>query len=97
MVGVAPCNFDNNKSNFNNCGWYLHIESYLYSGPPYNFSTKATNLKQVNNELIMVMNMKNKSLKFIIDNEDKGESYIDIPIDNPITPAISLYNIILFH
>ena len=93
MVGVAPCNFDNNKSNFSNCGWYLHIESYLYSGPPHNYSTKGTNLKKVNNEIIMVMNMKNKSLKFIINNEDKGESYTNIPIDNPITPAVFLYNI----
>ena len=38
------------------------------------------------------MNMKKRSLKFIINNEDKGDSYIDIPIDKPIFPAVILYH-----
>ena len=38
------------------------------------------------------MNMKKKSLKFIINNEDKGDSYIGIPIDKPLFPAILLMN-----
>ena len=38
------------------------------------------------------MNMKTRSLKFIIDNEDKGESYTNIPIEKPIFPAVLLYN-----
>ena len=38
------------------------------------------------------MNMKKKTLKFIINNEDKGVSYTNIPIDKPISPAIVLYN-----
>jgi len=36
--------------------------------------------------------MNKRALKFIIDNEDKGESYSDIPIDKPIFPAVLLYN-----
>ena len=36
------------------------------------------------------MNMKKRTLKFIINNEDKGDSYTDIPIDKPIFPAICL-------
>ncbi len=36
--------------------------------------------------------MKTRSLKFIIDNEDKGESYTNIPIEKPIFPAVLLYN-----
>ena len=36
--------------------------------------------------------MNKRTLKFIIDNEDKGESYSDIPIDKPIFPAVLLYN-----
>ena len=39
------------------------------------------------------MNMKERTLKFIIDNEDNGESYKDIPLDKPLTPAVFLYNI----
>ena len=35
--------------------------------------------------------MKNGTLKFIVDNEDKGESYNNIPTDKPLYPAIFLY------
>ena len=38
------------------------------------------------------MNMKKRTLKFIINNEDKGDSYTDIPIDKPIFPAVLLYD-----
>ena len=38
------------------------------------------------------MDMNERSLKFIIDGEDKGESYKDIPLDKPIAPAIFLYD-----
>ena len=37
------------------------------------------------------MNMKKRTLKFIINNEDKGDSYTDIPIDKPISPPVFLY------
>ena len=36
--------------------------------------------------------MKKRTLKFIINNEDKGDSYINIPMDKPIAPAILLYH-----
>ena len=38
------------------------------------------------------MNMKKRTLKFIIDNENKGDSYTDLPIDKPLYPAICLIN-----
>ena len=34
--------------------------------------------------------MKKRTLKFIINNEDKGHSYNDIPIDKSIFPAVCL-------
>ena len=34
--------------------------------------------------------MKKRTLKFIINNEDKGDSYTDIPIDKPLFPAVLL-------
>ena len=36
--------------------------------------------------------MKKRTLKFIINNEDKGDSYTNIPIDKPLFPAIWLYS-----
>ena len=37
------------------------------------------------------MNMKKRTLKFIINNEDKGDSYNNIPVDKPLFPAICLH------
>ena len=39
------------------------------------------------------MDMDKRALKFIIDNEDKGDSYTNIPIDKPIFPTILLYHV----
>ena len=33
------------------------------------------------------MNMKKVSLKYLINNEDKGDTYIIIPLDKPIFPC----------
>ena len=56
-------------------------------------STFEGALSKVNDEVIVVMNMKKRTLKFIINNEDKGDSYINIPIDKPLFPAVLLGNI----
>ena len=91
-IGVAPIDFDIHSSNDTNCGWYLYCSGpTLYSGPPFNYNGKNANLSKVNDEIILVMNMKKRTLKFIINNEDKGDSYINIPIDKPIFPAVLLY------
>ena len=83
LVGVAPIDFDINSSTYSTCGWYYCCyDSNLYSGPPYNYSNKNSGLNKVKDEIIIVMNMKKRTLKFIINNEDKGDSYNDIPIDN---------------
>ena len=39
------------------------------------------------------MNLEKGTLKFIINNEDKGESYTNIPVDKPLFPAVCLYDI----
>ena len=97
MIGVASKDFDINSSTFNTCGWYLCCCSFysnptLFSGPPHNYSNKNTKLSKVNNEIIVIMNMEQRALKFIIDNDDKGDSYTDIPIDKPLFPAVLLFN-----
>ena len=89
MVGVASIDFDFNSSNFGNCGWYFYCyDSTLYSGPPHKYSCKRTNLSQVKDEIIIIMNMSKRALKFIINGEDKGESYTDIPLDKPLFPSV---------
>ena len=94
MVGVATTNFDFNTASYQvdkNFGWYFHFNGLLYSGPPHNYCLKSSGLKCKSNEIRMIMNMKKRSLKFIIDNEDKGDSYTDIPLDKPISPSILLF------
>ena len=92
MVGVAPSDFDINSSIYN-CGWYFYCyDLCLYSGPPFKYSGSGTNLAKVDNEIILVMNMKKRSLKFIINGEDKGDSYINIPMDKSLYPAVILYH-----
>ena len=93
MVGVAPIDFDINlMDNYEKCGWYCYcFDSSLYSGPPFNYNGKSLGLSKIDNEIIVIMNMKKRTIKFKINNEDKGDSYINIPIDKPIFPAI------LFH
>ena len=91
MVGVNTIDFDINSSDFIKSGWYINCYgSSLYSGPPFNYNNKTTNLGIVKNEIIIVMDMNKGSLKFIINNEDKGESYNNIPLDKPISPSIFL-------
>lgn len=94
MVGVAPIDFDINLvDNYEKFGWYYCCHnSNLYSGPPFNYSNKNSGLSKINNEIIVMMNMKKKTLKFKINNEDKGDSYINIPIDKPIFPSVLIYD-----
>ena len=36
------------------------------------------------------MDMDKRTLKFIINNEDRGDQYTNIPIDKPLFPAVLL-------
>jgi hypothetical protein len=90
-VGVAPMDFKVDSSSYN-YGWYFDCSnSCLYSGPPNNYDGKLTFMNRVKDEIIVIMDMNKGTLKFIIDNEDHGESYSDIPLDKPLAPAVFLY------
>ena len=92
-VGIVPKDYNINSSNNYSCGWcFYNYYAALYSGPPQNFNHKNTNLNKIKNEIVIVMNMNKGTMKFIIDNEDKGESYTGIPLDKPLVPVIFLYD-----
>ena len=79
MIGVAPTDFDICASSYNTLGWYFYCyNSTLYSGKPHNYNNKKTNLSKVRNEIEIFMDMNKGTLKFIVDNEDKGLSFKDI-------------------
>ena len=93
MIGVTSIDFDFNSSSYNTSGWFFYCyNSTLYSGKPHNYNNKKTNLGKVKDEVEVVMDMNKGTLKFIIDNEDKGDSYNDIPLDKPLVPVIFLYD-----
>ena len=71
---------------------FIYIIFCPYSGPSHNYNDKKTNLSKIKDEIIVIMNMNKRTLKFIINYEDKGESYTDIPIDKPPFPAVILYH-----
>ena len=54
------------------------------------FYSKYNHLSSIKDEVIIIMNMEKRTLKFIIDNEDKGDQYTDIPIDKPLFPTVLL-------
>ena len=90
-VGVSSIDFNNNELHLFKNGWYIDCnDSTLYSGPPHKYMRKKSNLNQVKDEITVVMNMNKGTLKFIINNEDKGEAYTNIPIDKPLTPSVIL-------
>ncbi len=93
MVGVTSTDFNINASSYNTCGWYFYCyNSTLYSGKPQNYNNKKTDLNKVRDQIDIVMDMNKGNLKFIIDNEDKGDSYQNIPLDKPLVPVILLYD-----
>ena len=97
MIGVAPIDFNVNQldeSDFaiNICGWYFYCyDLKLYSGPPHNYINKNSGINELLDEIVVIMNMNKRSLKFIVNNVDKGEQYQNIPIDKPLFPVVCLF------
>ena len=90
-VGIAPIDLDIKSDSPYKYGWYLYCEnSTLYSGPPYNYDAKNTQLNEVKNEIIVIFDKIKRTLKFIVDGDDKGESFTNIPLDKPIVPVVTL-------
>ena len=94
-IGVATIDFDIHTSIYDTCGWYLYCKASpptLYSGPPFKYDGVKTNLGDIKDEVVVVTNLKKRTIKFIINNEDKGDSYSNIPIDKPLFPAVILHD-----
>ena len=86
-------NKENKNGSISNLGWYFRCSnSKLYSDSPQDFRDKKTKLNKIIDEIKIIMNMEKGILKFIIGNEDKCEIYENIPINEPIVPAVLLYD-----
>ena len=92
-IGIASEDFDFNSPlpNKKNLSWYFKCnDGCLYSGPPSNLDYFESNLKKRGNEIMVIMDMNKGTLKFIIDNEDKGNTFENIPTDKPLFPSVLL-------
>jgi hypothetical protein len=88
-VGIASNDFNPSNPHWNK-GYFLYCkQSFLYS---VTYSGKNKNIKKVDNEVIVELNMKTKTLKFIIDGDDKIVAFTDIPTEKPLYPAVILYD-----
>ena len=88
-VGIASDDFNPSNPHWNK-GYFLYCkQSFLYS---VTYSGKNKNIKKVDNEVIVELNMKTKTLKFIIDGDDKIVAFTDIPTEKPLYPAVILYD-----
>ena len=91
-VGIAPIDIKFDSLRPFQKGWFYYCcDSNLYSGPPHNFAPEKTHINSKSNEIVAIMDMPKRTLKYIIDNKEI-EAYTDIPLDKPIAPCVTLYN-----
>lgn len=99
FTGVAPCDIDQNEENCNSCGWYFNCcDSTLHSGPPHNYKRKEYGPRREMGEYVktgdivgVVMDTTKNELSFVLDGENFGVAYKEIPLDKPIAPCAILY------
>ena len=89
LVGIANNEFDVNNPSFYNNGWFICLCcNQLYSGAPQNIKNNKINLDLLDGEeIILIMNMKNGTLKVRIDSNEE-EIYKEIPTDKPLFPPV---------
>ena len=99
MIGIAPSNFNLNEPKYEDFGWHFYCKTAtLFSGPPHKFYNKISDLNIPKDEITIIVNMDNGSLKYIIDgdynnnNNNNKLSYINIPLNKPLTLVVFLYD-----
>jgi hypothetical protein len=91
LVGIAPYDLDLNAEQIFSKGYFFYLyNSTFYSGEPYNYYGKTSNLDKTKDEITIEMDAMTNTLKFIIDGKDC--SYKDIPSDKKYVPAVVLFN-----
>ena len=92
-VGIVPKDYDISKSSNYSCGWcFYNFYPALYSGPPHYYDMKETNLNHIKEEIVIVANTEKGTIKFIVDKVDKGDSFNNIPFEQPFVPVVFLYS-----
>ena len=90
MVGISFTNFPSGNSNCEENGWLLNCNNLrLYSNSK---NSVISNLSEIDDEILIIFNSYFGTLKFIINNEDKGDSFFNIPLDKPLTPIVFLFD-----
>ena len=100
LIGVAPSDIDQDKANFNKCGWYFHCySSTLHSGPPHSYKwprkeygprKEDGNYVHTGDSVGVVMDTAKGELSFALDGVNLGVAYEGIPLDKPLVPCVIL-------
>lgn len=99
MVGVAPANIDLNEDlPHMTCGWYFYCKDAMFYSNPYAHRRttkykKWSDAVKVSDEVGVVVDTGNRTISFVVANECLGPSYVDVPVDRPLVPAVCLYKI----
>ena len=98
FVGATPFDMDQNRDNFNKCGWYFDcFGSTLCSGPPHNYRSKEYGPRKEKGQYAhtgdsvgVVMDTAKGNLAFILNGANLGVAYEGIPLDKPLVPCVIL-------
>ena len=89
-IGIASNDFNQKSPHWNKGYFFCCKNSALCS---VMFSGKNKNIKKVEDEVLVELNMKTRILKFIINGDDKIDAYNDIPVDKRLFfPVVILYD-----
>lgn len=93
-IGVVPNSSTIDIDKPYKYGYLLYCNDMtFYSGPPHSYNGKKTNLKKMKDSIVVILDMIKGTLKFIVDGDENADYYSDIPLDKPLVPIITLYNI----
>ena len=101
LIGVAPADIDQgDDNNYKKCGWYLHCHDFTFcSGPPHNCDGKVYGPRKKIGKYVrnkdtvgVVMDVMKGELSFVMNKENLGVAYDEIPTDKPLVPCAILWN-----
>ena len=76
-----------------NLGWYFSVNnSSLFSDAPHNFRAKGININNIQEEIKMNINIKDRTMSLLDDNNNKKILYDKIPVDIPLCPSVLLFD-----